>query len=158
VENVTIEHPITLLGGFAGNEDLASERDWTANVTAVQASNFGPVIRILEASQCVVDGLRISKGHWNPGGGISVTNASAEVCNCIILENRGAGGGSGGGVGVSAGFLKLTNTEIRNNDGNFGGGGIKCRDSTVEVYKCNLSQNTAGAGGAISLRICQQIT
>ncbi|MCA9445573.1 MAG: hypothetical protein KC931_00565, partial [Candidatus Omnitrophica bacterium] len=53
VENVTLEKSLTILGGFTGNEDVASERDWTSNVTTIRASDFGAVILIRDASTCI---------------------------------------------------------------------------------------------------------
>ncbi|MCB9766881.1 MAG: right-handed parallel beta-helix repeat-containing protein [Candidatus Omnitrophica bacterium] len=154
VENVTIEQPITLLGGFAGNEDRASERDWTANVTVLQASAFGPVIRIEGTSQCVVDGLHLTGGLGEEGAGFSIRNSSVEVANCTVFDNRAASTGfhcSGGGIGVIDSFVRISRTFIYNNDGCLGGGGLVCIDAVVEIENCKFFGNRASSGGAVAI-------
>ncbi|MCA9428857.1 MAG: hypothetical protein KC994_27510, partial [Candidatus Omnitrophica bacterium] len=64
VENVTIEHPLTLLGGFVGDETEDSERDWESNETTIEGNLYGPVIRVWAFSSVLVDGMVLTKGSF----------------------------------------------------------------------------------------------
>ncbi|MCA9441719.1 MAG: right-handed parallel beta-helix repeat-containing protein [Candidatus Omnitrophica bacterium] len=120
----------------------------------MQASNFGPVIRIEETSHCVVDGLHLTNGRWEYGAGISIENSSVEVRNCTIFENNVVSTGffcSGGGMGIRNGFVKIRDTTIIGNDGCRGGGGISCLKSSMLVERARISMNSGSSGGGVSI-------
>ncbi|MBU0677111.1 MAG: hypothetical protein KJ626_03265 [Verrucomicrobia bacterium] len=83
------------------------------------------------------------------GGGIYMSQSSATLNETLLLENTA---GYGGGADVNAGFLMLTNAEVRSNHGIFGAGGLYASGSTVPIIGSRLLDNRSGGdGGAISL-------
>ncbi|MEO1260017.1 MAG: MopE-related protein [Bacteroidota bacterium] len=122
-----IDKNIKVFGGFDGAENLRSQRDWNTNVTVlsgdldnndpavpatswtqITGSNAFNIVRIVYTDQtCEIDGLTISGGRGNFGGGINISGSgsgnsvSAIARNLIICGNRA--NGSGGGMVLSGG-------------------------------------------------------
>lgn len=153
VENVTIEESISLLGGFGGNENAASERDLVSNTTILDGSRAGAVIKVIAGADCRIDGFHITKGAGSIGGGVAIVEASAEIRDCNVYDNRvDENLGRGGGIGLENGFLILIDSSIW---GNFSheGGGVSIGDSNAVVTRSEISANkTSGRGGGVSIR------
>ncbi|MCA9411750.1 MAG: right-handed parallel beta-helix repeat-containing protein, partial [Candidatus Omnitrophica bacterium] len=167
VENVTIEHPLTLLGGFVGDETEDSERDWESNETTIEGNLYGPVIRVWAFSSVLVDGMVITKGSFTKGGGVWGENATIEINNCELYENNGGGIGIRSGTGtirncnihdnngsVRCIYSRLTveNTAFRNNDSgalSISGSTSREEETSVIIDACVFTGNTSSGGGAI---------
>jgi|GEM_PF-2100226 CSLREA domain-containing protein len=83
-------------------------------------------------------------------GGAGIYNDSHGVLtlnNSSIISNTAGASGPGGGI-LNAGALTLSNTTIRGNTAN-GGGGIRNFYGTANMTGSTLSGNTAGGGGGI---------
>ena len=107
------------------------------------ASKFSPIT--VESSTTVsLNGLTITGGHANFGGGIT-SYGSLSVSGCAINGNIADYGG--GGIYSASGSLTVTNSTLNGNWAGYWGGGIEVL-STLNLTNCTISNNTAnGAGG-----------
>lgn len=148
-----IDKNLRLLGGFAGTETSADQRDHLANVTILAGdlngddldSNFTQnrtdnvfTVLTVEAnvtSAAVIDGFTISNGHANGSG----ANESP--------------GKSGGGL-YSTGAPLLTHCSFQQNYAVFHGGGAYFNFTGTEelnVNGCTFSKNNAVRGGGLNI-------
>lgn len=110
-----------VLGGFAGTESVASQRNWDTNVTILDGQDATQVVRMVEITDALFDGLVVTRGNVAVtnamgGGGILIQGSkTCEVANCKVLHNKsvkstGATACEGGGLYV----LYSTNCVIDN--------------------------------------------
>jgi len=118
---VALRSGSVVLGGFAGTESAASQRNWDANVTVLDGLNATRVVSMESISSGRIDGLVVTRGYVSVtngmgGGGILIQGSDGcEVANCKILHNQsvrstGATACEGGGVYLNY----ATNCVIRN--------------------------------------------
>jgi hypothetical protein len=100
-----------------------------------------------EGPDSVVEGLTISNGSANTGGGIRCGGSNPTFVNCTISENSAH---SGGGVYCDDSNPTFVDCTIRHNRANVGGGGYCCNGSPT-FTGCTISENTSliDAGGII---------
>ncbi|MHC4476553.1 MAG: right-handed parallel beta-helix repeat-containing protein, partial [Planctomycetota bacterium] len=115
-----------------------------------------------EDANSIVDGITITGGYAEWGGGVLCADSSPTITNCIIYNNVAAriscGGGLGGGICCLHANPTISNCTIgdnrargRNHDGDGFGGGIYCRSSNPTITNCTIIGNSAGEeGGGIS--------
>lgn len=114
---------VAIYGGFAGNEDDRSLRDWKTNITILSgdqnknniadaADAFQVLISLGNGPETIIDGFTVTGGHAASsssnsilvngtqigqfsGGGMFNLNSSPTIRNCIFYKNvsRNAGGG-----------------------------------------------------------------
>ncbi|MCB9279535.1 MAG: hypothetical protein H6562_11505 [Lewinellaceae bacterium] len=148
-----LQSGVTILGGFAGYETSADQRDWENNPTVLSGNirfkndlsdNSYHVVYALGAdSTAVLDGFTITQGyavHADPnyfgphiyGGGLFAdTNEEFPVCeprirNCRFIENTAE---YGGGVHCNGLYGRYANPTLENcyfyrNRGEIRGGGV----------------------------------
>ncbi|HMQ61394.1 MAG TPA: choice-of-anchor Q domain-containing protein [Flavilitoribacter sp.] len=148
-----LQSGVTILGGFAGYETSADQRDWENNPTVLSgdirfkndlSDNSYHVVYALGAdSTAVLDGFTIAQGyavHADPnyfgpniyGGGLFAdTNEEFPVCeplirNCRFIENTAE---YGGGVHCNGLYGRYANPTLENcyfyrNRGEIRGGGV----------------------------------
>lgn len=130
LENLSGEKPLSLYGGFRGDENSVSERppfprpDPDPDATVIDAGGSARAIYLVEVSGAVLlDGLCIRNGWADFGGGISGSSQSLTIRNCCF-----------------DGCIAL-----------YQGGGIAWYGaiSPVIVEGCRFTRNGAAAGGAI---------
>ncbi len=117
-----------------------------------------------EGQGSVVDGITITGGAVQEGGGIFIGSASPWIKNCVIHANvagglehegyQGQGGGVYCGTGSSARFTNCSLTDNYSNSENYPvlisyGGGAYCESSTPIFENCVFSGNAAPDGGGI---------
>jgi len=142
---------VRLLGGFAGHETAADERDPELHATVLsgdlqgddlpgwqlRADNSRQVIRARDlALPSGIDGFTVTGGNADfpggdllGGGGVFVERSDLDVFRCVFVENT---------AGTTAPTL-----------GNFGGA-IYVKDSgTLVVDACRFERNRGNTGGAI---------
>jgi len=106
---VALRSGSVVLGGFAGTESAAGQRDWDANVTVLDGLSVTQVVRMVNLTSARFDGLVVTRGYVTVpnkmgGGGILMQNCtSCLVTRCKILYNSsvrapGAGSCEGGGI------------------------------------------------------------
>jgi hypothetical protein len=104
-----MENGVDILGGFAGTESLAVERNIPANPTILSgeiggSSTTDNSFQVVIADGTIdalttLDGLIIERGNANGGGpntgsGIQATNANLHVVNCVVRFNTAVSGGA----------------------------------------------------------------
>lgn len=160
---------IRILGGFAGGETNAQQRDWNTNRAYLSGEvgqfgmddNLRHVVRAeLVDSSAVLDGFWITSGNAdssqfpdNAGGGIYLRWCSPVIRNCTIVGNRAAG--QGAGVYINQAFPLFENCRFINNYATGDGGAVLVADSNASPYtrfvNCSFYNNRAtnGNGGAV---------
>jgi parallel beta-helix repeat protein len=101
-----------------------------------------------EEQSSVLDGITITNGYVNYGGGIYCHYSSPTITNCIITGNQAAGGGGGGICCDYSGNPTITNCTISGNQAAYSaGGGIYCHYSSPTITNCIITGNHAADGG-----------
>lgn len=144
--SIELRPGIAVYGGFAGDETLLEERDWTANVT-IFSGDLGVLDDHTDNSRHVVvaaagarlDGVTISGGFSDGvgddrhGAGIRSTFVDFTLAHARVVGNRSGDGladegGASGGTGGS-------------------GAGVYVQGGSVSIVDVVFSQNVGGRGG-----------
>lgn len=146
---VYISKTIIIRGGY-------TTTNWTtpdpnANPTTLDAQGQGRVLLILGEVSPTVEGLRITGGNADFGGGVAVGLGAVILRNNRVFSNTAEG--SGGGLyletGVEATVIS-SNTFAHNASGNCGGGMLLNTPLAPATVSDNtVSSNTAELGGGI---------
>lgn len=165
----SLRESVTLLGGFAGDEESPDERDPIANLTVLSGDIDGNdgvgdenrndnVYHVVTAddvdASAVLDGFIVTAGNANGnfpdelGGGLIVKNGgNPTVRRCVFVDNFG---NVGGGVGHRGGQSHLTDCDFVANQGNAEGGAIwNATGVTPTLLRCRFAGNSSQFGGAI---------
>lgn len=138
-EAVTIKTGVHLFGGFAGNEELKSSRNWATNTTVIDGSgNTCPVTMVSGSSMLsMIDGFTIQNGHATHGGAITCTASHAQISNNLIT---GCSADDGAAVFASgAAALTIAGNIIAGNNV-----GVYCFNSTANLSNNTIINNTSG--------------
>ncbi|MBN2292730.1 MAG: cadherin-like domain-containing protein, partial [Pirellulales bacterium] len=161
---------VTLYGGFAGNETVLTERDFSTYVTTLcgdlgtiddTSDNAYTVVYCGGNIEAAIDGLSIVDGNADQdydsnhyersyGGGI-YNRGTLTVRNSTLSDNSACDGGgivNDGSSGTAT--LTITNSMLTGNSGNRYGGGIYNKSGSLTLTNCTLSDNSASYGGGIS--------
>lgn len=131
------------------------------NTTIIDGNNNGSVITIIndEDESTVINGLSITNGNSESGGGILIDNKSKpNIYNCKIYNNTAKGGG---GIAIGGRSRpQVKNCEIHSNqaigkpgEGTSGGGAVKSGNySSSKLINCKIYNNTSVcSGGGIKI-------
>lgn len=166
----TITKVLTILGGFVGNEVVASARNWNTNLTLLsgdlsgndtgpggnQGDNSKRVVVYEVSGNAVLDGFRITGGNApgspDAGGGVYIGGVAA-IRNCTFSWNYALSYG-GGLASYAFGALTLEGCHFHDNSAPFNGGGGMMLDSSPGshcIIKRSLFANNSGSasGGAL---------
>ncbi len=157
-----IESKIVLQGGFAGDETLASERDYSLNKTILSGDigemdeeydNSHNVIHCEASDTITIDGVTIKNGNANYyndiyryGAAIYVSKGHVIVKNSIIEDNfaeRGAALYNKGGT------VDFYNNLIHRNESRYTN--IYSYDRILNVINCTLVNNICNYNGGVIL-------
>jgi hypothetical protein len=170
----SISKVLTILGGFAGNEVVASARNWNTNLTILsgdlsgndtgpggnQGDNSKRVMVYEGNGNAILDGFRITGGNCptpgqspEAGAGIYVNDGRvATVRNCTFYWNYAVSYG-GGIASYGFGSVTLDRCHFHSNAAPFNGGGAMMLDSSPGshcIIKQSLFSNNSGsASGGI---------
>ncbi|AEI49657.1 hypothetical protein Runsl_3282 [Runella slithyformis DSM 19594] len=175
----TIPSGVKIYGGFVGNEDQLTSRDWKARKTllsgeigtAQRSDNTYHVVFFSGTNdQTRLDGFHIEKAFGdfftgnqstnlnNPdiqqsGGGILVTAKSkGTVSNCIITDNKAT---FGGGMFLrDSSHLLIAQTIIWGNEATFGGG-VYIQGGSKPRFENVLIVSNKGLGGGLYVNASQ---
>ncbi len=161
-ERITIDKPLTILGGFQGTESFAQreQRDSVANPTVIDGDKKGGVVHVTH--DFTMDSLTITNGTIDPGAGIRIVGASCTLRNVTVTNNRSDGSGGGlraensniaiekctifdnryGGLRLVSSSAVINDSIIAKNHGG-GGGGVSLNGSTAIIRRCLFDSNTA---------------
>ncbi|MCX7000865.1 MAG: right-handed parallel beta-helix repeat-containing protein [Candidatus Sumerlaeota bacterium] len=143
-EAIVMKSGVQLYGGFNGTETLRDQRNWTTNVTTIDASTARSgfpayhVVIMDNITNATIDGFSITGGDANglgtndDGGGIYCYNLNATnlIANNIISGNSAIW--YGGGIYCSSSSSPITTNTISGNSADYGGG-IYCSSSSPEI-------------------------
>lgn len=159
---------VSILGGFAGAEENANERDWVQNNTILSGdinasgdlagNSYHVLIGDSLNETSVIDGFTVTGGNADgiadeafhfAGGGMFNVNSSPKLSNIIFSGNSARAGG--GMVNFSGSSPTLINVSITGNsatDEHGTGGGIaNSLNSSPTLTNVTISGNTASASG-----------
>lgn len=176
-----IDKNIRMLGGFAGAELSAEERDPEANATILSGDLNGDDVEdnltmnrgdnvwtVVTAGtniteETVIDGFIISGGHANgsganespgkSGGGLHAMGHPA-VSNCRFEQNYAAWRGGGAYFVNTDGLAIENNTFVHNKSVNIGGG-LNVESgflAPLSIRECTFTDNEAVRGGGLNLQ------
>lgn len=114
----------------------------------IDAGGSSTVVSVFNDANVAMNDLIITGGYIvsGYGGGLSVSQATVRVEDCIITGN--SAGNAGGGVSVYRGTLSLINSTISNNTASFEGGGIElARQGSINLTNSTISGNSARDNG-----------
>jgi hypothetical protein len=159
--------PVTMLGGFAGYETAADQRDshhlptvLSGEVGGPQAEdNPGPVVTMTVAGQVVLQDLTLTRGYASgDGGGIRFSGGgSLELRSVYVVDNRATG--SGGGIAANGGSLTVIGGNFSGNRAESQGGAIAINGADLTISDSVLAANSALGGGeavqSVAGGVCQ---
>lgn len=168
---------IVLLGGFAGGETAADQRNWRANVTVLSGEIGSPslddnvysvVLTQNVGSSTVVDGFVITAGAangtgtrgnarrsgagWYNNGSHGISNPT--IINCLFINNYGRDGAGMYNIaykGIAS--PRLENCQFVNNHADLDGGAVFNDGSYGEcsptIVNCLFDENEASYGAGV---------
>lgn len=146
---VYISQTVAIRGGY-------TTTNWTApnpiiNPTTLEAQGQGGVVSIIDDVSPTLEGLRITGGSTDYGGGIRVMNAHPVISGCQVYNNTAK---AGGGLYLYPGLnATLTGNDIYSNTATTAsGGGVYLYNSdNVTLVGNNIYSNTAWNAGGVYL-------
>lgn len=169
---------VRLLGGFAGHESVAEERDPLVNRSVLSGELGDPsllkdnaftVVRLRSEGglTSVVDGFVVTRGsarsfrtgfdNTTAGGGLTIeADANGKVgghrlINCVFSHNTAHNGGA---VYLPGGQPRFTNCTFRSNTADYNGGAVYNDGRKLAVNPifehCHFEDNAANSGGAMT--------
>lgn len=144
----TLKSRVNLVGGFAGNETLASQRDPQNNLVVLSGD-------ITQNDTNVVNGVHTgyeSGNTHNAPNSLSILTASgvdSQLKNLIISGGGNTSTSSGGAVNCSSSRLFFDTVKFFYNRANGTGGAINCSSSPTNLLQLNVVQLSGSYGGSI---------
>lgn len=171
----SITKVLTLLGGFAGNETDAGNRDWNSNLTILsgdlsgndtgpggnQGDNSKQVVVCEGNSNAILDGFSITGGNCptpgvgpDAGAGVYIRDGlAATIRNCTFYWNYAVSYG-GGIAAYGLGSLTVEGCHFHHNAAPYNGGGAMYLSSPRAhciIKRTLFSSNTGSASGGAAL-------
>ncbi len=162
-----LKNGVAVLGGFAGTETAAGQRDWLANPVILSGDigvggdssdncfhvfYHGPGSN-LDAT-AILDGVTIAHGNGDlvggdnrRGGGMYNEDASPTITHCVFTDNQSVGGSYcwGGGLYNEDSSPLVTGCSFVANTAGRGGGAVVNMGSSLPVFRqCVFQDNQAG--------------
>jgi hypothetical protein len=158
-ENLLVNLPCEIRGGFLGIEEDLSERVPSATPTILDATGLGQsVIAANFAAPLVLDRLTLTNGFGTNGGGLDAAFCGISLSGCEIVGNTAES--RGGGIEADRSDLEMVGCVVKRNYAmgrGDGGGGVSFRSITpgvfnLDIRNCDFQDNAAeGGGSAISV-------
>lgn len=148
---VYLTKTVVLRGGY--EPTFAEPPDPAVHPTVLDANQLGRGIYIGGAISPTVEGLRITGGSGDEGGGIFAYLARPTVRSCEIISNRAR---QGGGVYLSSSAATLHANAIRSNTATEGGGGLYMIFSPAALDRNQILGNHSGnRGGGVQMLLSE---
>lgn len=129
--------------------DLSVRSTDGAEVTTVLGDGSGPVWQVLDGAALVIEGLTISGGiAEDGGGGLHAEDAALEVRDSVLTGNTG---GFGGGLLARGGTLVLSRSTLSFNEAAHGGGGAYVDACEGEIHDSLFHDNLSELGGGLGV-------
>ena len=166
-EAIVMKSGVKLYGGFNGTETELNQRNWTINVTTIDASTARgglPAYHVVimdSITSSTIDGFTITGGNAYDYSGIGTNNYGGGILCYIlndtnIINNNKITGNSasvdGGGIYCYNSSPAITNNTITGNSADRDGGGISCYNNSSPNITNNIisGNSTTSNGGGIS--------
>jgi len=149
-ERITLHPYAYVYGGFRGSETQRDQRDWSANVSTLDAQRQGSVVTSLGGYRAsTIDGFTITNGS---ASGLYLGGSSPTIANNTITGNSAY---DGGGLYLDYGSSPtVANNTITDNIALNGcGGGLYLWSSSPTIANNTITGNIAlnGYGGGLCL-------
>lgn len=155
VENIHLVDRVAVLGGFAGDETVQSQRNWEQNETILDGNKTDTVATCTATAGCgddaIIDGFTITNGEALEGGGMYNESTSPTIANCIFKDNA-LSVLSGYGAGIYNDFASplIVNCTFTGNVAASGGGMYNINNSSPVIKDCTFKSNGGyGSGGGM---------
>ena len=147
---------VFMFGGFAGSETARDQRDWKANVAAIDGE--GQFCCVVGADNATLDGFTVTNGaatySHEGGAGMFNNGVSPTVAHCVFANNAAD---PGGGMCNKRSSSLITDCVFRQNgmisgNGNYNdllGGGMYNEGGSPSIIGCRFEGNMATVGGAM---------
>ncbi|MCA9410890.1 MAG: DUF1565 domain-containing protein, partial [Candidatus Omnitrophica bacterium] len=150
VENIVVSSPLTILGGFAGDEthEEKESRNPKSFPTVVDGNRAETVVTVQD--KLTLDGITIRNGKSSKGSGVKVEGGELTIKNSILIGNGFNNATSEGGAIYSLdSIVTIERCTILGNAASFGGG-ISVLNSTAIISHCRICENESTSfGGGI---------
>ena len=150
---------VAVYGGFAGTENLLSQRNWTSNVT-ILSGDIGTVNDNSDNCHHVV--LSVSDASTTKLDGFTVTKGNADGSGSVSVETKNIARTQGGGMYNNTTSATVTNCIFDNLSGTNSGGMYNTATTGVTVTACVFSGNTSTAmttaSGAVTNNVSAVVT
>jgi hypothetical protein len=147
-QTVYISKTINLRGGYTTTNWATANP--LADPTTLDAQGKGRVLYITGNISPTIEGLCITGGNADLGGGLYVITAAITLSNNRVFSNTASV--EGGGLYLQrAPTATLTGNIISSNTASFRGGGIDLYDSIAALTGNTVTLNTANEGGGLRL-------
>jgi hypothetical protein len=166
-----LRNNLSILGGFAGGEGSASQRNTSANQTilsgdigstGIASDNSFHVVKADGVDNtAIIDGFIIRDGNCNGnignagGGGMYNVGASPIIGNCIFINNIASTGG--GAYNIAGSSPSFRNCIFSGNSASGTGGALCDEGSSSSITNCTIASNN-GSGGTGGVSISQSNT
>ncbi len=165
IGTIDLVDAVSIVGGFAGTETMASQSDPTVHETVLDGNGTGPVVTSANhAASTILRGFRITNGYniadlWDDtgGGGACLYNSSALIVQCVFDHNTSKS--FGGAVYVrGSGSPEFINCKFEQNGGYTGapampiaGGVAFVHSGSPRFTNCLFADNTAAEAGGLAV-------
>ncbi|MFW9996588.1 MAG: choice-of-anchor Q domain-containing protein [Candidatus Odinarchaeota archaeon] len=144
---IDVNKEVNIYGGFQGTEgEEKADRDWETYASTLDCWDTVECFDV--TANAVIDGLVISKGKSDNGGGMYIYSASPTISNCSFLNNHADN--SGGGVLTESASATISNCTFTGNGATEYGGGINISGGTPTLSGCRFTGNSANDGAAVA--------
>jgi uncharacterized repeat protein (TIGR01451 family) len=157
---VYISKTVVIHGGYTTTNWMVSDPE--TYPTVLDAGGQGRVLYITGDTSPTIEGLRITGGDWDPGGGVYVVTATVTLSGCQIISNTAITGspptGAGGGIYLrNSPNATMTGNGIQGNESWIGGGVYLSASGNARLVGNTIRGNTAAgwygaAGGGVLLQ------
>jgi len=111
---LTIATNLTVLGGFAGTETNATDRNWTNNPTVLEGRGQNYRVVTVTGTNVTLDGLIVSNSYGASAGGVLKSSAGPlTLANCRLVNHVTQ---VGAGASFTAGTVLVTNCVVAGNN------------------------------------------
>jgi len=158
-EVISLVNGVTVMGGFAGAEAEARQRDHSEHITVLDGQGVSYHV-VTGADEAVLDGFTVTGGYavgnmpqsnnggTFSGGGMFNSGVAPEIRNCLFVRNTAAF--NGGAIFNEDSDILIVDCVFEENTAYFGGA-MDNRDSSPTVVNTKFRNNTATvSGGAVS--------
>lgn len=111
-----------------------------------------PVVRAKAGSDLTLDGLTLTDGHSNRGGGVRILGSLATIRDCVITGNTASEDG-GGVAAMWDSHVTISHSVVSGNEADEQGGGLFViqADSELTVADSHITDNAALSGAGIAI-------